>query len=222
MAKKVILSNSGTEVFAVTEGLVTISYDVKKGSSNATVMPDGRKVILAGTAIPSNDTNCAGLAFENWDVTEKGGAIPLAIGGYVNEANLPVPIDAAAKAALKNVVFLSAAKYSTSEVKIASVAATKLAVFVPATGLKLAVTITGNTFNDDAAKSVNWILSGAKGYYVASVVKTSATVATLTIKSFPKCAPAVQDLKCRLVVAAGALVEESQPAEIVLSLFQAA
>lgn len=222
MAKKVILTNSGTEVFAMSEGLATISYDVKKGSAHATVMPDGRKVILAGTAIPSNDGDCVGLAFENWDVTEKGGAIPLAIGGYINEQNLPVPIIAAAKSVLKNIVFLAKAQYKTNEIKIASVAGTKLADYVAATGLTLVVTLTGNTFNDDAAKAVNWILSGAKGFYVSKAVKTSTTVATLTVKAFPKSATLAEDLKCRLVVAATALVEESQPSEISILLVKPA
>ena len=97
---------TGTEVFAMSEGITTTSFHVPKKSALATQMNDGERtlyIIKAGTPVPSNDADCIGLVFENWDVTDDGGNIPIAISGNVNEHYAPVTYDAACKSALKNV-----------------------------------------------------------------------------------------------------------------------
>lgn len=60
----------------------------------------GRKVVKAGTPVPSNDANAIGLALSDYDVTDddKNGAI--VIKGLVKESLLPVTLNSNAKTAL--------------------------------------------------------------------------------------------------------------------------
>ena len=67
--------------------------------------PDGRKVVKAGTILPANDAAAKGILVEDVDVTEGNQPGSLMDAGYVYEARLPVKPDAAAKTALKNIVF---------------------------------------------------------------------------------------------------------------------
>jgi hypothetical protein len=178
---------TGTEVFAMSEGITTTSFHVPKKSALATQMNDGERtlyIIKAGTPVPSNDADCIGLVFENWDVTDDGGNIPIAISGNVNEHYAPVTYDAACKSALKNVNFLGSNMSSAAILKIAVAPQTAAASYAYATGLSFNVTLTGDTFVDgDAADKLNWNIGCPAGWYVASITKTSTTVYAIVIKA---------------------------------------
>lgn len=70
-------------------------------SSYGVVIEDGRKIIKAGTPYPSNDGDCIGLVFNDYDVTDGDVAASILIDGKVEERKLPIAIASAAKAALK-------------------------------------------------------------------------------------------------------------------------
>lgn len=218
MAVKSVLRGNGTQIFANSSGLVTMSYDVVKNSKFAVQIED-RKIIRAGTAVPSNDKDCIGLVFEDWDVTDSGGQIPIVIGGYVNEYYLPTPIIAAAQSALKNVVFLNSTSFVADEVYIASVASVKASAFVPATGATLTVTLAGDTFKASANTLSFWRVIAPKGYYLASVTVSDTTTAALTIKALVGADTADEDMTVDVAVIGSALTNGSSPAQIRTELF---
>lgn len=220
MAIKTVLRGNGTQIFANSSGLVTISYDVVKNSKFATRIDD-RMIIKAGTAVPSNDGDCVGLVFEDWDVTDSGGQIPIVVGGYVNEFYLPASIAALAKAALKNVVFLNSTSFVADEVYIASTASVKASAFVPATGATLTVALTGDTFKDSAKTLSYWRVIAPKGYYLASVTVSTTTAAVLKIKALVGADTADKDMKVDVAVIGAALTNGSSPAQIRTDLFAA-
>ena len=159
--------------------------------------------------------------FEDWDVTDSGGQIPIAIGGYVNEYYLPEPIVGAAQAALKNVVFLNSTSFVADEVYLASVASVKASAFVPATGATLTITLAGDTFKDSAKTLSFWQIIAPKGYYLASVVVGSTTTAALTIKALTGADTADEDMTVDVAVIGSALTNGSSPAQIRTALFEA-
>lgn len=220
MAIKSVLRGNGTQIFANSSGLVTMSYDVVKNSKFATPI-DGRMIIKAGTPVPSNDADCIGLVFEDWDVTDSGGQIPIAIGGYVNEFYLPTPIADLAKDALKNVVFLNSTSFVADEVYIASVASVKASAFAPATGATLTITLTGDTFKDSANALSYWQIVAPKGYYLASVTVSDTTEAVLKIKALADADTADKDMTVDVAVIGAALTNGSSPAQIRTELFAA-
>lgn len=191
MASKVVkMLNSGVEVFAMTEGLATVSYNVERQSSLST-LEDGRYIIKAGTPIPSNDTNCVGLVFENWDVTDEGGPIPVAIGGYVKESALPVEISADAKAALKNVVFITEDTFVSKDISMEVAPQTAAAGYTGGNDITVKVTLSGGVFEDAASSPMSWDLGLPISFYPKSITLNSGkTEATIVINSVSKKVPA--------------------------------
>lgn len=61
----------------------------------------GRKVVKAGTPVPSNDANAIGLALSTYDVEDDDFNGAIVIKGLVKESLLPVTLANAAKTALK-------------------------------------------------------------------------------------------------------------------------
>lgn len=191
MAFKVVkMLNSGVEVFAMTEGLATVSYNVERQSSLAT-LDNGRYIIKAGTPIPSNDASCVGLVFENWDVTDEGGPIPVAIGGYVKESALPVEIAAAAKAALKNIVFINEDTFVSADISMEVAPQTNAEGYVGGNDITVQVTLTGGVFEDAATNPMSWDLRLPLSFYPKSIaLNAGKTVATIVIKSVSNKVPA--------------------------------
>jgi hypothetical protein len=223
MAKKTCLINNGTELFPVTSGITTLSYNVAYRSSLATVIND-RYIIKAGTPVPANDATCVGLCFENYDVTDEGGQIPILIGGFVNEFYSPVIYASACKTALDGVHFLNVTDYPVP-VSIAVVSSGDASDFVAGTTLvTLTITLTGGLFvQAEAAKAVNWIVSGLPdGFAVSAVACSSTTSATITISSSSS---AVADIADKISVSATesciANSEGSVPPEVLVNLFVA-
>lgn len=88
-------------------GLVRKTCTVSATGITADAM--GNKIVPAGTIVPSNDKDAAGILSESVDVTlgdHEGSAI---VAGRIIEANLPVAPSAAAKSALQasGIVFVS-------------------------------------------------------------------------------------------------------------------
>lgn len=89
---------SGNNILASEIGLI---QKTKQGTQDMAVEEDGRKVIKAGTVFPTNDAKAEGVVFEDVDMTnDEKRPISVIIAGRVIEANLPVAVDEAAKAAL--------------------------------------------------------------------------------------------------------------------------
>lgn len=191
MALKVVkMFNSGVEVFAMTEGLATVSYNVEQQSSLST-LENGRYIIKAGTPVPSNDENCVGLVFENWDVTDEGGPIPVAIGGYVKEPALPVEIAAAAKSALKNVVFINEDTFVSADISMEVAPQTAAAGYAGGSDITVKVTLTGGVFVDGATSPMSWDLGLPVSFYPKSITLNAAkTEATIVINSVSSKVPA--------------------------------
>lgn len=179
-----------TQVFAMSEGITTTTYNIQKQSSLAITKNDGERVhyiVQAGTPVPSNDEHCIGLVFENWDVTDSGGPIPIALSGTINEVNaaaLGIIYDADCKTALRNFNFLGSNMDTAAALSLTAVAGTSAASYAFATGLTYTLTLTGDTFIDGVAdKTVNWIAGLPAGFYVDSITKTSTTVYTIVVKA---------------------------------------
>lgn len=179
-----------TQVFAMSEGITTTTYNVQKKSSLAIQKNDGEKILYivqAGTPVPTNDENCVGVVFENWDVTENGGSIPIAISGTINEVNasaLGITYDPACKTALKNFNFLGANMETASALTLSAVAGTSAASYAFATGLSYTVTLKGDKFIAGVAdKSINWVAGLPAGFYVDSITRTSDTVCSIVVKA---------------------------------------
>jgi hypothetical protein len=179
-----------TQVFAMSEGITTTTYNIQKKSSLAVQKNDGERtlyIVQAGTPVPSNDGDCIGIVFENWDVTDNGGPIPIALSGTINEVNaakLGITYAAACKAALKNVNFMGDNMDSGAMILLEAAPQTTAAAYAHATGLTYTLTLTGDTFVDNVAdKPINWIVNVPAGLYVDSITKTSTTVYSIVIKA---------------------------------------
>lgn len=59
--------SSGVNILESEIGLVTKTYE---GTQTIAVTEDGKKVIKAGTAYPSNDNKAIGVVFEDVDITD--------------------------------------------------------------------------------------------------------------------------------------------------------
>lgn len=179
-----------TQVFAMSEGITTTTYNIQKQSSLAVQKNDGERtiyIVQAGTPVPSNDENCIGLVFENWDVTDNGGPIPIALSGTINEVNaaaLGIVYDDDCKAALRNFNFLGSNMDTAAAIFLEAEPQTTAAAYAFATGLTYTLTLTGDTFVDNVAnQSINWIAGLPAGFYIASITKTSTTVYSIVVKA---------------------------------------
>ena len=89
---------AGNNILASEIGLI---QKTKQGTKSMAVEEGGRKIIKAGTVYPSNDASAEGVVFEDVDMTnDEKRPISVIIAGRVIEANLPVEVNEAAKAAL--------------------------------------------------------------------------------------------------------------------------
>ncbi len=179
-----------TQVFAMSEGITTTTYNIQKKSSLAIQKNDGEKVhyiVQAGTPVPSNDGDCIGLVFENWDVTDNGGPIPIALSGTINEVNaaaLGIVYDGYCKAALRNFNFLGTDMDSACALFLSAVPQTSAASYAYATGLTYTLTLTGDTFVPGVAdKPINWIAGLPAGFYVDSITKEEDIVYSIVVKA---------------------------------------
>lgn len=66
---------------------------------------DGRKIVKAGTILPSNDANAKGILLEDVDVTNGDNIGSLIEDGFILKNRLPVAPDEAAIMALKRITF---------------------------------------------------------------------------------------------------------------------
>lgn len=102
MSLKVVRKSYGTQknILAIAGDWDAIERDIAQNSALA-VTEDGRKIVKIGTPFPSNDGDCIGLVFNDYDVTDGDVVASILIKGFVEERKLPVALDSAAKAALK-------------------------------------------------------------------------------------------------------------------------
>lgn len=214
-----------TQVFAMSEGITTTTYNIQKKSSLAIQKNDGEKVryiVQAGTPVPSNDENCIGLVFENWDVTDNGGPIPIALSGTINEVNaaaLGIVYDADCKDALRNFNFLGSNMDSAAALFLSAVAQTSAASYAYATGLTYTLTLTGDTFIDGVAdKPINWIAGLPAGFYVDSITKTSTTVYSIVVKAVNSSIALPSNGRVTFAVLAQALTNGDAPAAAICDI----
>lgn len=214
-----------TQVFAMSEGITTTTYNVQKKSSLAIQKNDGEKILYivqAGTPVPTNDENCIGVVFENWDVTENGGSIPIAISGTINEVNasaLGITYDPACKTALKNFNFLGANMETAAALTLSAVAGTSAASYAFATGLSYTVTLKGDKFIAGVAdKSINWVAGLPAGFYVDSITRTSETVCSIVVKAVNSSVTIPSGGRATFAVLANALENGGTPAAAICDL----
>lgn len=214
-----------TQVFAMSEGITTTTYNIQKKSSLAIQKNDGERVryiVQAGTPVPSNDADCVGIVFENWDVTDAGGPIPIALSGTINEVNaaaLGISYASACKGALKNMNFLGANMDSAAALSLAAVAGTSAASYAYATGLSYTLTLTGDTFIDSVAdKPINWSVGLPAGFYVDSITKTSTTVYTIVVKAVNSSIALPSNGRVTFAVMAQALTNGDAPAAAICDI----
>lgn len=214
-----------TQVFAMSEGITTTTYNVQKKSSLAIQKNDGEKILYivqAGTPVPTNDENCVGIVFENWDVTENGGPIPIAISGTINEVNasaLGITYDPACKTALKNFNFLGANVETAAALTLSAVAGTSAASYAFATGLSYTVTLKGDKFIAGVAdKSINWVAGLPAGFYVDSITRTSDTVCSIVVKAVNSSITIPSGGRATFAVLANALENGGTPAAAICDL----
>lgn len=208
-----------TQVFAMSEGITTTTYNIQKKSSLAIQKNDGEKILYivqAGTPVPTNDENCVGIVFENWDVTENGGPIPIAISGTINEVNasaLGITYDPACKTALKNFNFLGANMETAAALTLSAVAGTSASSYTFATGLSYTVTLKGDKFIAGIAdKSINWVAGLPAGFYVDSITRTSETVCSIVVKAVNSSIILPSGRRATFAVLANALENGGTPA----------
>ena len=214
-----------TQVFAMSEGITTTTYNIQKKSSLAIQKNDGEKVhyiVQAGTPVPSNDENCIGLVFENWDVTDAGGPIPIALSGTINEVNaaaLGIIYDADCKTALRNFNFLGSNMDTAAALFLSAVAQTSAASYAYATGLTYTLTLTGDTFIDGVAdKLINWVAGLPAGFYIDSITKTSTTVYSIVVKAINSSIVLPSDGRVTFSVLAQALTNGDAPAAAICDI----
>lgn len=214
-----------TQVFAMSEGITTTTYNVQKKSSLAIQKNDGEKILYivqAGTPVPTNDENCVGIVFENWDVTENGGPIPIAISGTINEVNasaLGITYDPACKTALKNFNFLGANMETAAALTLSAVAGTSASSYAFATGLSYTVTLKGDKFITGVAdKSINWVAGLPAGFYVDSITRTSDTVCSIVVKAVNSSIILPSGRRATFAVLANALENGGTPAAAICDL----
>ena len=214
-----------TQVFAMSEGITTTTYNIQKKSSLAIQKNDGEKILYivqAGTPVPTNDENCVGIVFENWDVTENGGSIPIAISGTINEVNasaLGITYDPACKTALKNFNFLGANMETAAALTLSAVAGTSASSYAFATGLSYTVTLKGDKFIAGVAdKSINWVAGLPAGFYVDSITRTSETVCSIVVKAVNSSITIPSGGRATFAVLANALENGGTPAAAICDL----
>lgn len=207
-----------TQVFANSEGITTTTVQVLKKSALAQTKDDGERVryiIPAGTPVPANDATAVGIVFENWDVTDDGGLIPVALSGTINEVNaqaLGITYTDDCKTALSHFVFLPTNISAAQTLSLKAVAETSLATYSAATGLSYKLTLAGDKFLDEAQDSINWVIGLPLGFSVDSITKTSDTEYSIVAKALNEDIVVPSDAKVTFSVMGHALEKGCAPA----------
>lgn len=89
-----------SNVLAFAQPLVTVSATLTQGTGEEV---QGRKIVKAGTVIPSNDSKAIGILLSDADTTNGDVEVAVAIEGYFYKDKLPKPIASEAQAVLKEI-----------------------------------------------------------------------------------------------------------------------
>lgn len=90
---------SGVNILASEVGLVLKTFE---GTQEMATQVDDKKIIKAGTVVPTNNASAKGIVFEDVDITDdEKKPISVIIAGRVIKENLPVAVDTNAETALK-------------------------------------------------------------------------------------------------------------------------
>lgn len=81
------------------------SFTYQVEPTGVTADANGRKIVKAGTILPTNDATAEGILLTDVDVTEGPQPGALIVEAYILEQRLPVAPSADAKAALKEIKF---------------------------------------------------------------------------------------------------------------------
>lgn len=95
------------EILKYANHFVAVPYNVKKEDSNA-VTENGKKVIKAGTILPSNDGKAVGVVLNDVVIEyagTKGIAVPLVVHGFIDATKMSAQPSTEAIAALKQITF---------------------------------------------------------------------------------------------------------------------
>lgn len=103
MGKILTKSFGGKSEFLLDKNYFTKPFHFDNTEAYVTTMPDGSKVVLAGTVVPANDNTAVGLCFEDYDVTNDSFNGAIVYAGRVKESKLPAPIAGAAKTVLPRI-----------------------------------------------------------------------------------------------------------------------
>ena len=80
-------------------GLVLKTFE---GTKTMATTVDDKKIIKAGTVVPTNDSSAKGIVFEDVDITDYDKKpISVIVAGRVIKENLPVTVNSDAETALK-------------------------------------------------------------------------------------------------------------------------
>lgn len=162
MSLRVVRKSYGTQknILAIAGDWDAIERNIAQNSALA-VVEDGHKIVKIGTPFPSNDGDCIGLVFNDYDVTDGDVVASILIKGFVEERKLPVALTSAAKAALKAqglIIFplgdVTLAPTLEAVKKTAAVGATSFDDYVD-------VHMVGQLFRESAVATLsNWTIAG--------------------------------------------------------------
>lgn len=90
---------SGVNILSSEVGLVLKTFE---GTKTMAATVDDKKIIKAGTVVPTNDSSAKGIVFEDVDITDDDKKpISVIVAGRVIKENLPVTVNSDAETALK-------------------------------------------------------------------------------------------------------------------------
>lgn len=90
---------SGVNILSSEVGLVLKTFE---GTKTMATTVDDKKIIKAGTVVPTNDSSAKGIVFEDVDITDYDKKpISVIVAGRVIKENLPVAVNSDAETALK-------------------------------------------------------------------------------------------------------------------------
>lgn len=165
MSMRMVHKTYGTQknILAIAQDWDAIERVIPQNDALA-VVEDGRKIVKIGTPYPSNDANCIGLVFNDYDVTDGDVTASILIRGFVEERKLPVGLASAARAALKAnglVVF------PLGDITVtATLEATPVAIAAGTTSgdFYADVSMVGQIFREGAVPTLsNWTITGDTG-----------------------------------------------------------
>lgn len=162
MSLAMVRKKYGTQknILAMADDWHAIERFIPQNSALA-VVEDGRKIVKIGTPYPSNDANCIGLVFNDYDVTDGDVVASVLIDGKVEERKLPVALTSAAKAALKaNGLIIFPMADITVTATVEAIAATVPAGITEGT-FYADVLMNGQIYREsEVTKLANWTIAG--------------------------------------------------------------